>query len=131
MMFIQEMLGPGKGWRSPHSPLRQLAAPWIRCAGPEAATPDLGTDHTDDNTGSPPGIPLEHPLYQLAGDLMRNPVCMGLVSLPVLVGIAGGRQMAQGLDQLGTWGEELFRGDRLPLLPHPSDPGHTSSNQSS
>ncbi|MEM9770925.1 MAG: hypothetical protein AAF889_04880 [Cyanobacteria bacterium P01_D01_bin.73] len=41
---------------------------------------------------------------------------MGLVSVSALAAIAGSRQIATGLDQLGTWGEELFRGDRLPLL---------------
>ena len=58
----------------------------------------------------------DHPLYAAAGDLVRHPLWVGLVSVPVLISIAGGRQLAHSLDQLGTWGEEIFRGDRLPLL---------------
>ncbi|MGD1936883.1 MAG: hypothetical protein ACFCA4_04940 [Cyanophyceae cyanobacterium] len=63
---------------------------------------------------------MDSPLYSLVGDLARNPLCLGLMSVSALAAISGGRQIAKGLEQLGSWGEELFRGDRLPLL-HNSD----------
>ncbi|MGD1849981.1 MAG: hypothetical protein ACFCBU_05045 [Cyanophyceae cyanobacterium] len=71
---------------------------------------------SDPAPSSPKTDLTDSPLYSLAGDLARHPLCMGLMSVSALVAIAGSRQLGAGLNQLGTWGEELFRGDRLPLL---------------
>ncbi|MEM9244669.1 MAG: hypothetical protein AAGA67_02840 [Cyanobacteria bacterium P01_F01_bin.153] len=69
----------------------------------------------------------DSPLYGLAGDLARHPLCVGLISVSALAVLAGSRQMANGLDQLGSWGEELFRGDRLPLLHNSAADSATNS----
>ncbi|MCY7320509.1 MAG: hypothetical protein LH660_01570 [Phormidesmis sp. CAN_BIN36] len=43
-------------------------------------------------------------------------VLIGLITLPMLVGMVGVRAIAEGLRELGSLSEEIFRGDRLPLL---------------
>ena len=98
----------------------------LRCPLSESASSDTDTssDSSYSTAANAPDFtqPLtEHPLYVLAGDLIRHPLSIGLVSLPVLIGLAGGRQAANGLNELGTWSEEVFRGDRLPLLPLAAD----------
>lgn len=101
---------------SPMQPLFLRSLPWSCQSNATADSADPQPD-----TQSKPADLTQNPLYTLAENLMEHPLCLGLVSLPVLVGIAGGRQVIQGLDELGTWSEELFRGDRLPLLHTPPD----------
>jgi hypothetical protein len=47
---------------------------------------------------------------------------IGAVTAPVLVGIVLGKALAQAAQELGQLSEEVFRGDRLPLLKFPSQP---------
>ena len=49
-------------------------------------------------------------------------VLIGLVTLPVLIGMVGVRALAEGLRELGSLSEEIFRGDRLPLLEFSNSP---------
>lgn len=41
------------------------------------------------------------------------------LTLPALIGLVGGKALADGLESLGQASEEVFRGDRLPLLHFP------------
>jgi hypothetical protein len=41
---------------------------------------------------------------------------ISVATLPVLMGLIGGRMMSQTLIDLGRASEEIFRGDRLPVL---------------
>jgi len=52
-----------------------------------------------------------------------NPLVMqgliGVATVPMLVALVGGKLLAEMSQDLGQWSEELFRGDRLPLLKTP------------
>lgn len=77
---------------------------------------------------SPTPSPTKAPLPPL--------LIQGLISLttgPLLVALVGGKILADAAQDLGQLSEELFRGDRLPLLktpvsqpsapdPHPNQP---------
>ncbi len=43
-------------------------------------------------------------------------ILVGLAVVPVLVGMVGVRAIVDGLQELGSLSEEIFRGDRLPIL---------------
>lgn len=43
-------------------------------------------------------------------------VVLGVITVPVLGGLVGARSLQQTLIELGKASEELFRGDRLPIL---------------
>lgn len=43
-------------------------------------------------------------------------VALSLLTIPFLGGLVGARSLQQGLMSLGEVSEELFRGDRLPIL---------------
>lgn len=47
---------------------------------------------------------------------LNSEILVGLVTLPMLVGMVSVRAIAEGLRELGSLSEEIFRGDRLPLL---------------
>ncbi|MBE9157393.1 hypothetical protein IQ265_11235 [Nodosilinea sp. LEGE 06152] len=57
---------------------------------------------------------------------LSTEIIVGLLVPPVLIGIAIGRALADGLTQAGLSSEQLFAGERLPHLnmpptsPHPS-----------
>ena len=44
------------------------------------------------------------------------------MTLPMLLGLVGGKAIAEGLQSLGQASEEIFRGDRLPVLHFPVAP---------
>lgn len=46
-------------------------------------------------------------------------VALSIATIPVLAVLVGGYAIAQTLQELSTMSEELFRGDRLPLLDFP------------
>jgi hypothetical protein len=43
-------------------------------------------------------------------------ILVGLAMVPMLMGMVGVRAIADGLQELGALSEEIFRGDRLPVL---------------
>ncbi len=43
-------------------------------------------------------------------------VWIGLGTAPVLMGLLGARAIAAAMQELGAASEEIFRGDRLPIL---------------
>ena len=51
-------------------------------------------------------------------------LALALTTAPVLVALVGARVLASTVQNLGQWSEELFRGDRLPSLPPPTDPAN-------
>ncbi len=55
-------------------------------------------------------------------------ILIGLAVLPVLAGMVGVRALAEGLRDLGSLSEEIFRGDRLPILEFSLDLLHESGN---
>lgn len=44
------------------------------------------------------------------------------ITVPMLLGLVGGQAIADGLLCLGQASEEIFRGDRLPILHFPGKP---------
>lgn len=53
-----------------------------------------------------------------------NPeILLAFATLPVLAGLVGVNAIAQSVQELGVLSEEIFRGDRLPVLDlsNPSD----------
>ena len=53
-------------------------------------------------------------------------LCLSLATFPVLVGLFAVNALAQGLQDVGEASEEIFRGDRLPILNFPDT--ETESN---
>jgi len=53
-------------------------------------------------------------------DLLPVEILIGLATAPVLVALVGGKALARAIDELGHMSEEVFRGDRLPLLKFPT-----------
>ena len=54
---------------------------------------------------------------------------VSMVTGPFLLGLIGARAIADSLTQLGLASEEVFRGERLPILP--TVPDATSPNRAS
>jgi 3-oxoacyl-ACP reductase-like protein len=52
---------------------------------------------------------------QLLG-VLDPEIVLGVATAPVLVAIVGGLAIAKTIQELGEMSEELFRGDRLPIL---------------
>jgi hypothetical protein len=50
---------------------------------------------------------------------MNSHVCLSFVTFPILVGLGLSRPLTEGILELGRLSEEIFRGDRLPILPFP------------
>jgi hypothetical protein len=50
---------------------------------------------------------------------MSPQICLSFVTFPLLVGLSLSRPFAEGIIELGKLSEEVFRGDRLPILPFP------------
>jgi hypothetical protein len=50
---------------------------------------------------------------------MNSHVCLSFVTFPILVGLGLSRPLTEGILELGRLSEEVFRGDRLPILPFP------------
>ena len=50
---------------------------------------------------------------------MNSHVCLSFVTFPILVGLGLSRPLTEGIFELGRLSEEIFRGDRLPILPFP------------
>lgn len=62
-------------------------------------------------------------------DLIAPDILISLATAPLLLGLIGGKALAEAIREMGVLSEEIFRGDRLPLLnfpvnpePHPDNP---------
>jgi hypothetical protein len=52
---------------------------------------------------------------------------LSLATAPLLASLVGGRAALKLMQDLGLASEEVFRGDRLPILNHPLEPIDTDS----
>ncbi|MEB3310947.1 MAG: hypothetical protein VKJ02_12000 [Snowella sp.] len=52
---------------------------------------------------------------------MPTNLCLSLVTFPLLVGLGISQTLAKGMIEFGQASEEIFRGDRLPILPFPEE----------
>lgn len=69
-----------------------------------------------ESPNSPPNqAPLPKPVVPV--DLL-----ISLATVPLVVGLVGAKMLTQMTQELGQLSEEVFRGDRLPLLKFPSQP---------
>lgn len=53
--------------------------------------------------------------------LLPTGLLLSLATGPVLVGIVGIKAVSLAVQEFGLWSEELFRGDRLPILNVPPE----------
>jgi hypothetical protein len=67
-----------------------------------------------DTQASPNAVPFVQPAFLLS-----------LATAPVLLAFVGGRALSKAVYELSVFSEEIFRGDRLPVLHFPST---TASN---
>lgn len=68
------------------------------------------------STGNPPSMPSPPHPSQPWTDMV-----VSLATAPVLLALVGGRAIADLIHQAGLVSEELFRGDRLPVIPTPPE----------
>ncbi|MBL1178869.1 hypothetical protein [Pantanalinema sp. GBBB05] len=63
---------------------------------------------------------LNEPVPNAPSTDPRSPdLWLSLATVPILMGVLGGRGILQAVQELGQLSEEIFRGDRLPLLTFP------------
>ncbi len=65
-------------------------------------------DTSENRTGSP------------RFDAIPSELLLSLATAPLLVGLRAGQALAQFLQEVGEASEEVFRGDRLPVLNFPT-----------
>ncbi|HIK29647.1 MAG TPA: hypothetical protein IGR89_16595 [Oscillatoriaceae cyanobacterium M7585_C2015_266] len=51
---------------------------------------------------------------------MPSNILLSLATAPVLLGLGAGQNLAKFLQEVGEASEEIFRGERLPILNFPS-----------
>jgi len=67
------------------------------------------------------------PMSSLLAQMPTMPnLAVSVATVPVLVGLLGGHAIADILHQVGLASEELFRGERLPILAIPAKDGTTA-----
>ncbi len=63
--------------------------------------------------------------------VVASELLLGLATGPLLALLVGGKGLSQGLQEIGLMSEEIFRGDRLPLLSFPSTSDPSSDTDES
>lgn len=58
-------------------------------------------------------------------------ILISLATAPVLALLVGGKALIEGVREVGVWSEEIFRGDRLPLLNSPVESNSSPDDSSS
>lgn len=53
--------------------------------------------------------------------LVHPELLLSLAAAPLLLALVGGRVLTKAVQELGVFSEEIFRGDRLPVLHFPSE----------
>lgn len=66
-----------------------------------------------------PAMPSENQNQSKTHPLLPSNVLLSLATAPVLVGLWGVRQVGNWLEDLSDLSEEIWRGDRLPVLHFP------------
>lgn len=69
------------------------------------------------------------PEVTASGPTLAN-ILVGVATAPVLAGLWGAQALHKSTIALGQASEELFRGDRLPVLNVPSDESQPSNAES-
>lgn len=64
-------------------------------------------------------------------DRMAPEILISLATGPLLLGLVGGKALLGAIRELGVLSEEVFRGDRLPLLNFPANPEPNPDNPES
>lgn len=57
----------------------------------------------------------------MSRSLLPTSLLVSIAAAPAAVALVAARALGAGLEQLGRASEEIFRGDRLPILHFPSD----------
>ena len=73
---------------------------------PSSDTPQASAN-TPTNANTIPFVPPE--------------LLLSLATAPVLLALVGGKVLTEAVRELGVFSEELFRGDRLPVLHFPDE----------
>ncbi|MGD1700835.1 MAG: hypothetical protein F6K22_06205 [Okeania sp. SIO2F4] len=60
---------------------------------------------------------LTTPSWKISSDIV-----LSLATAPVLLGLLGNKAINELLSEIGLYSEEIFRGDRLPMLNFPENP---------
>ena len=60
---------------------------------------------------------LTTPSWKISSDIV-----LSLATGPVLLGLLGNKAINELLSEIGLYSEEIFRGDRLPMLNFPQSP---------
>lgn len=58
--------------------------------------------------------------------LHLSDLLLGAATVPLLLGLVAGRILAKTIQEAGLLSEEVFRGDRLPILATPIQPSDSS-----
>lgn len=65
--------------------------------------------------------PLPNDGLNLGLIIVPNQVLLQISTVPVLAALVVGKAVAETMQTIGQSSEEIFRGDRLPILPFPSE----------
>lgn len=55
-------------------------------------------------------------------------IILGIATAPLLAAIVGGSALSKAVQELGEMSEEIFRGDRLPILEFPNPTHQTEAS---
>jgi hypothetical protein len=86
----------------------------MRCLLRSSPLADAGNASGDRESSSEPWSETGSETWQAL--LPSTTILVGVAAAPLLVGLIGGRLVAQLFHDCGELSEELFRGDRLPIL---------------
>lgn len=75
------------------------------------------------NSAKLPRQPLPHPPAHATSNLF-----LSLGTLPFLLSVVAGKLFMTTIEEVGQASEEVFRGDRLPILPFPAPAKEANSN---
>ena len=63
-----------------------------------------------------------NPTFTAPSGKISSELLLSLATGPVLLGLLGNKLINQLLPEIGLYSEEIFRGDRLPMLNFPQNP---------
>ncbi|PSB34337.1 hypothetical protein [Stenomitos frigidus] len=79
----------------------------------------------------PPSEPSTSPVSTSTKPLVAPELLLSLATVPLLVALVGSKVLTEAVQELGLLSEEIFRGDRLPVLNFPktvqSNPDNSTS----
>lgn len=63
---------------------------------------------------------------KMSNSKLSTEILIGLATAPLLAALLGSKALAEAAQRIGQASEELFRGDRLPVLNQPISPDDES-----